>query len=71
MKTESKLRLWRVAIVNRNGYEAPSILVEAKKSEVHKNVQKLNLRLLDFPKKWSYQLTDLNKEFDSKRGKWI
>ena len=71
MKTESKMRLWRVAIVHRNGYEAPSILMEAKKSEVHKNVQKLNLRLLDFHKKWSYQLTDLNKEFDSKRGKWI
>ena len=40
-------------------------------SDVHKNVQKLNLRLLDYPEKWSYHLTDLRKEFDSKRGKWI
>lgn len=71
MKTESKLRLWRVAIVHRNGYAAPSILMEAKMSDVHKNVQKLNLRLLDYPEKWSYHLTDTRKEFDSKRGKWV
>lgn len=71
MKTESKLRLWRVAIVHRNGYEAPSILVEAKAIEVHKVVQNLNLRLLDFPEKWSYHVIDLKKEFNSKRGKWI
>lgn len=71
METNSKLRLWRVAIVNRNGYEAPSILVEAKKDDVHNEVRKLNLRLLDFPEKWSYHLTDLKKEFNTKRGKWI
>jgi len=71
MKTEVKMRLWRVAIVHRNGYEAPSILVEAELKNVHKEVQKLNLRLLDFPEKWSYQLTDLKKEFDSRRGKWV
>jgi len=71
MKTESKLRLWRVAIVHRNGYEAPSLLVEAKAKEVHKVVQNLNLRLLDFPEKWCYHVIDLKKEFNSKRGKWI
>ncbi len=71
METESKLRLWRVAIVHRNGYEAPSQLVEAKIKDVHKEVQKLNLRLLEFPEKWSYHLTDIKKEYDSKRGKWI
>ena len=71
METNSNLRLWRVAIRHRNGYEAPSILVEAKKNEVHKIVQNLNLRLLDFPDKWSYHLTDLRKEFDSLRCKWI
>lgn len=71
METKSNLRLWRVAIVHRNGYEAPSLLVEAKKQEVHKIVRELNLRLLDFPNKWSYHLTDLRKEFDSKRGKWV
>ena len=71
MKTESKLRLWRVAIVHRNGYEAPSLLIEAKKKEVHAEVRKLQLRLLDFPESWSYRVIDLHKEFDSKRGKWF
>jgi len=53
-------------------YKAPSQLVEAKTiGDAHKEVQKLNLRLLDFPEKWSYQLIDLDKEFDSRRGKWI
>ena len=49
METQSKLRLWRVEIRHRLGYEAPSLLVEAKSQDVHKEVQKLNLRLLDFP----------------------
>ena len=69
METKSKLKLWRVSIVHRNGYEAPSQLVEAKKEDVHKEVRKLNLRLLDFPQSWSYHLTDLKKEL--KRGKWF
>ena len=69
METNSKVRLWRVAIVHRLGYEAPSQLVEAKKEDVHKEVRKLNLRLLDFPQSWSYHLTDLKKE--QKRGKWF
>lgn len=71
MQTKAELRLWRVSIVNRYGYEAPSQLVEAKIKDVHKEVQKLNLRLLEFPEIWSYHLTDLNKELDIKRGKWI
>ena len=69
MKTQSKLRLWRVEIRSIYGYEAPSQLVEAKKEDVHKEVRKLNLRLLDFPQSWSYHLTDLKKEL--KRGKWF
>ena len=53
-------------------YEAPSRLVEAKtKGEAHKEVQKLNLRLMDFPQSWSYHITDLKKEFDAKRQKWV
>jgi hypothetical protein len=71
METNSKLRLWRVEIRSIYGYDAPSILVEAKLADVHKEVRKLNLRLLDFPEKWSYHLTDLKKEFNSKKGKWI
>jgi hypothetical protein len=46
-------------------------MVEAKLKDVHKVVRKLNLRLLDFPETWSYHLTDLKKEYDSKRGKWV
>ena len=71
MQTKAELKLWRVSIVSRHGYEAPSQLVEAKTKDVHNEVQKLNLRLLDFPEKWSYHLTELHKKFDSKRGKWI
>jgi hypothetical protein len=71
MNTSDSIRLWRVELVNRNGYQAPSQLIEAKKRDVHSEVRKLNLRLLDFPKVWSYRLIDLHKEFDSKRGKWV
>jgi len=55
-------------MVHRNGYQAPSQLIEAKKKDVHKEVKKLNLRLLDFPNSWSYQLVDLKKQ--QKNGKW-
>lgn len=71
MGTIDPIRLWRVEVVHRNGYQAPSILVEAKKKDVHTEVRKLNLRLLDFPESWSYHVIDLRKEFNSKRGKWI
>ena len=68
METTNFIRLWRVDLVHRNGYQAPSILIEAKKNEAHKEVKKLNLRLLDFPNSWSYQLVDLKK--NQKNGKW-
>jgi len=55
-------------MVHRNGYQAPSILIEAKKKEIHNEVKKLNLRLLDFPNSWSYQLVDLKKQ--QQNGKW-
>lgn len=71
MNTNNSIRLWRAELVNRHGYQAPSQLIEAKKSEVHQEVRKLHLRLLDFPEVWSYRLIDLHKEFDKKRGKWI
>jgi hypothetical protein len=71
MEQHDSIRLWRVEVVNRKGYQAPSVLMEAKKKEVHQEVKKLNLRLLDFPETWSYRLVDLQKRFDSNRGKWI
>jgi len=71
METNNSIRLWRVLLVHRNGYQAPSQMIECKKSEVHTVVRKLNLRLLDFPEKWSYHLIDLKKEFNSRKGKWI
>lgn len=71
MNTSDSIRLWRVELVNRNGYQAPSQLIEAKKKDIHNEVRKLNLRLLDFPEMWSYRLIDLHKKFDSKRGKWF
>lgn len=71
METINPTRLWRVEVKSIYGYYAPYQLVVATKKEVHKVVQSLNLRLLDFPQKWSYHLTDLKKEYDSKRGKWV
>lgn len=71
MDKHDPIRLWRVEVVSRYGYQAPSQLIEAKKKEVHNVVRGLNLRLLDFPETWCYRLVDLHKEFDSKRCKWI
>lgn len=70
MKTIDPIRLWRVEVINRNGYQAPAFFIEAKKKEVHTEVKKMNLRLLDFPDKWSYRLIDLRKNFDFRRNKW-
>jgi hypothetical protein len=71
METINPIRLWRVEVSHRDDYQAPYLLIEARKKDVHSEVRKLNLRLLDFPEKWSYQVIDLHKEFDSKRGKWF
>jgi hypothetical protein len=71
MDTHDPIRLWRVEVVSRYGYQAPYQVVEAKKKEVHQVVRKLNLRLLNFPDMWSYRLIDLHKEFNVKRGKWM
>ena len=71
MDTINPIRLWRVEVRSRYGYQAPYQLVEAKKKEVHQSVKNLHLRLLDFPNIWYYQLVDLRKVFDTKRGKWV
>jgi len=71
METIDPIRLWRVEVCSRYGYQAPSQLIEAKKREVHQLVRKLNIRLLDFPNVWSYKLIDLHRSFNVKRGKWI
>ena len=71
MKNENSVRLWRVELRSRYNYDAPYRFVEAKKSEVHEVVRRLNLRLLDFPQVWSYHLTDLGKVYNERRGKWI
>jgi len=64
-------RLWRVEVRSIYNYDAPYQLIEAKSKDVHKEVQKLNLRLLDFPEIWSYHVIDTRREFNSKKGKWI
>jgi hypothetical protein len=67
MKNDEQLRLWRVEWVHRNGYQAPSQLVEAKRRKEVIPFAKA-YRLADFPEKWSYHVTDTGKE--QKRGKW-
>ena len=67
MKNEQQLRLWRVLWCHRNGYQAPSQLVEGKtKKEVV--AQAKTMRLADFPQSWSYHLIDTEKIH--KNGKW-
>jgi hypothetical protein len=64
MRTNNPIRFWRIEVVHRNGYQATYLLIEAKKKDIHAEVKKLNLRLLDFPEKWSYRVIDLEKTFD-------
>lgn len=67
MKNEQQLRLWRVLWVHRNGYQAPSQLVEAKTKKEVVPVAK-DCRLADFPESWSYHIIDTGKI--QVRGKW-
>ena len=75
LNTNNKYQLWRVDLIHRNGYHAPYQLIEVatnKQNEykvAHKSVTKMNLRLLDFPEKWSFKLTKLDKV--KVNGKWI
>ena len=71
MEHRNTMLLWRVDLVHRNGYHAPSQVLEGKKNEIHKKVRDLELRLMDFPKTWSYSLTVISRDFDSSKGKWI
>lgn len=73
---DDRYQLWRVDLIHRNGYQAPYQLIEVQKSKtksdyrvVHKMVKEMNLRLLDFPHKWSFKLTKLDKI--KVNGKWI
>lgn len=74
--TNEKCQLWRVDLIHRNGYHAPYQLIEVapkpNQSEyktAHKMVTQMNLRLLDFPEKWRFQLTKLDRV--KVNGKWI
>lgn len=72
MKQEKEpVLLWRVVLVHRNGCYAPSQVLEAKSSTVHRLVRAMHLRLMDFPEKWSYHLLVLSDDYNVKRGKWI
>ena len=62
--------LWRVVLVHRNGYHAPSLTLEAKRSNVHRTIKVMPIRLMDFPEKLSYHLYVMSDEYDQKRGKW-
>ena len=70
MTAKSKLQLWRVEWVHRNGYQAPYQVVEAKEyQEVHNQVLKNRTsRLLDFSDSWYFRIINLNKI--QVNGKW-
>ncbi len=72
--SNEKYQLWRVDLIHRNGYHAPYQLIEVAGSQkgykdVHKIVIGMNLRLLDFPEKWSFRLNKLDRV--KINGKWI
>lgn len=72
--TTERCQLWRVDLIYRNGYRAPYQLIEVNTNQneyktAHKMVTQMNLRLLDFPEKWRFQLTKLEKV--KINGKWI
>lgn len=76
MKTSRKCRLWRVDLIHRNGYHAPYQLIEVTSDKnqneykiAHQTAIALNLRLLDFPEKWRFVLTKLERV--KINGKWI
>jgi hypothetical protein len=71
LQTDNSVLLWRVDLVHRNGYLAPSGMLEAKRSNVHQEVRNQHYRLMDFPKSWSYHLTVISRDYDAKRRKWI
>lgn len=68
MDNENQLRLWRVLWVHRNGYQAPTQVVEAKKRKEVIDFAK-EQRLADFPKSWSFHIEDTKKI--QKHGKWV
>jgi len=70
-QSENPVLLWRVDMVHRNGYLAPSRVLEAKKSDIHKEVRGMHLRLMDFPEVWSYHLSVISRDYDTNRRKWI
>jgi hypothetical protein len=70
-QSENPVLLWRVDVVHRNGYLAPSRVLEAKKSDIRKEVLGMHMRLMDFPESWSYHLSVISREYDAKRGKWV
>ncbi len=74
VNTYKRCQLWRVDLIHLNGYHAPYQLIEVNTSKneynaAHKIVIGLKLRLLDFPDKWRFTLTKLDRvKID---GKWI
>ena len=75
VNTNERYQLWRVDLIHRNGYHAPYQLVEVPNTNqneykiAHKMVTQMNLRLLDFPEKWRFTLTKLDRV--KINGKWI
>ncbi len=63
------MRLWRVSIVNRNGYEAPAQFVEAKTRKEATILAKKCSNLLTYEKQWSFNLTPLYVVKDGVRVK--
>lgn len=75
MNKSIECQLWRVDLIHRDMYQAPSLFIEVdvnrdenEYKNAHKLVMKMNLRLLDFPEKWSFRLIKLDRV--RRNGKW-
>lgn len=54
------MRLWRVSIVNRYGYEAPNKYVEGRtRKEASLAAKKSSTLVQNFEKQWSFRLTPM------------
>ena len=75
MVKRENYQLWRADLIHQNGYHAPYQLIEVNNANqngykaAHKIVLGMKLRLLDFPKKWRFQLTQLDRV--KVNGKWM
>lgn len=79
MSTMNKVRLWRVDVTNRLGYQAPSFWVETethssqtreKAEQAAMQIAKGRTGLSRFPKEWKIEVNHMENYFQIE-GRWV